>query len=272
MAQKSSYKVQTFPSSRQGTFDAGYIGLRKHHIKALIELDVTRARELIRAYRRQRKEELSLTAWILSCIAMALSEHKTVHAMRCGKHRLVVFDDVDISIVVEKEVLGEKVPLPVVIRQVDKKSLREIHTEIKSAKMQEVQGEKNYVLGENRVSWGMKLYLALPQFVRLLIWRWILKNPPLMNQLAGTVVVTSIGMMGIVRGWVIPVSLHPICFALGSIVKKPGVFEGQVAIREYLHMTVLIDHDVVDGAPAARFVSRLTELIEGGFGLQSDRE
>jgi len=35
-------------------------------------------------------------------------------------------------------------------------------------------------------------------------------------------------------------------------------------------MTVLIDHDVVDGAPAARFVSRLAELVENGYGLTEE--
>jgi pyruvate/2-oxoglutarate dehydrogenase complex dihydrolipoamide acyltransferase (E2) component len=66
---------------------------------------------------------------------------------------------------------------------------------------------------------------------------------------------------------IIPVSFHPICFALGSIVKKPEVFKNEIQIREFHQMTILIDHDVIDGAPATRFVARLTELIEGGFGL-----
>jgi hypothetical protein len=34
-----------------------------------------------------------------------------------------------------------------------------------------------------------------------------------------------------------------------------------------LSLTVVFDHDVVDGAPAARFVKRLVELIESGYGL-----
>jgi pyruvate/2-oxoglutarate dehydrogenase complex dihydrolipoamide acyltransferase (E2) component len=38
-------------------------------------------------------------------------------------------------------------------------------------------------------------------------------------------------------------------------------------IREYLSMTVLFDHDVVDGAPVARFVQRLKELLETCYGL-----
>lgn len=83
----------------------------------------------------------------------------------------------------------------------------------------------------------------------------------------GTVVITSVGMMGKINGWVIPVSVHPLCFAIGSIVKKPGVIEDRIEIREYLYMTALVDHDVIDGAPAVRALSKLTKLIESGYGL-----
>jgi hypothetical protein len=33
---------------------------------------------------------------------------------------------------------------------------------------------------------------------------------------------------------------------------------------------VTYDHDVIDGAPAARFTRRLVELIESGYGLGED--
>jgi pyruvate/2-oxoglutarate dehydrogenase complex dihydrolipoamide acyltransferase (E2) component len=42
---------------------------------------------------------------------------------------------------------------------------------------------------------------------------------------------------------------------------------GRIAIREYLSMTISFDHDIIDGAPAARFTQRLKELIESGDGL-----
>jgi hypothetical protein len=32
-------------------------------------------------------------------------------------------------------------------------------------------------------------------------------------------------------------------------------------------MTMSFDHDIIDGAPAARLAMRLKELIESGFGL-----
>ena len=34
-----------------------------------------------------------------------------------------------------------------------------------------------------------------------------------------------------------------------------------------LRLTISVDQDVVDGAPAARFTGRLKELIESGYGL-----
>jgi pyruvate/2-oxoglutarate dehydrogenase complex dihydrolipoamide acyltransferase (E2) component len=38
-------------------------------------------------------------------------------------------------------------------------------------------------------------------------------------------------------------------------------------MREYLNVTISFDHDIVDGAPAARFTQRLKELIEAADDL-----
>ena len=48
---------------------------------------------------------------------------------------------------------------------------------------------------------------------------------------------------------------------------SPGLAEGQIEPREYLSLTVSFDHDIVDGAPAARFTERFKDLIEKGYGL-----
>jgi pyruvate/2-oxoglutarate dehydrogenase complex dihydrolipoamide acyltransferase (E2) component len=45
------------------------------------------------------------------------------------------------------------------------------------------------------------------------------------------------------------------------------VKDNRIEIREYLYMTVSVDHDVIDGAPAVRSLSRLTKLVEKGYGL-----
>ena len=80
----------------------------------------------------------------------------------------------------------------------------------------------------------------------------------------GNVAITSVGMMGKINGWFIHKSVHPISFGVGSILKKPIVFENEVRIREILNMTILVDHDVIDGAPMVRFLDDLTNYIETG--------
>ena len=99
-------------------------------------------------------------------------------------------------------------------------------------------------------------------------WRKVRKDPFFVKKYLGTVGVTSIGMFGRGRSiWAIPTSTQPLFFALGGIAKKPGVIGERIEIREYLSITIMFDHDVVDGAPAARFTERFTELVETGFGL-----
>ena len=100
-----------------------------------------------------------------------------------------------------------------------------------------------------------------------MVWRFILSRPRLAYEKMGNAVFTSVGMMGRVNGWFTQTSVHPISFGVGSIIRKPIVVGEDIKVREVLHMTLLIDHDAVDGAPMARFVKELSESIESGAGL-----
>jgi len=54
---------------------------------------------------------------------------------------------------------------------------------------------------------------------------------------------------------------------VGGIGEKPGVVDRHIVMRDYLSLTISLDHDMIDGAPAARFTERLKDLIESGYGL-----
>ena len=54
---------------------------------------------------------------------------------------------------------------------------------------------------------------------------------------------------------------------MGTLNEQPSVYKGEIQKRESLYLTVLIDHDVIDGAPAARFVDDLVKKMEKGYGL-----
>lgn len=62
------------------------------------------------------------------------------------------------------------------------------------------------------------------------------------------------------------VSKHPVAFGIGSVVKKPIVYQNAIQIRQILNMTVLLDHDLLDGAPMVRFIKCLKKEITNNFG------
>ncbi len=74
-------------------------------------------------------------------------------------------------------------------------------------------------------------------------------------------------MFGKGSGWGITTAAHTLDITIGGIGEKPVFIDGNLETREYLHMTISMDHDIIDGAPATRFASRLKELIESGYGL-----
>jgi hypothetical protein len=71
-------------------------------------------------------------------------------------------------------------------------------------------------------------------------------------------------------GWGIAPTIHPLDLIVGSTAWKPSVVEVRIEPRETLNLTLVFDHNVIDGAPAAQFARRLVELIESGYGLGED--
>jgi pyruvate/2-oxoglutarate dehydrogenase complex dihydrolipoamide acyltransferase (E2) component len=267
MKKKENFVIKQFPSSRIFTNDIGKLGLRKHHIKALIEIDVTDSRKKIKLKRNESGNRISFTSWILKCIGKAIDEHKQVHALQYKRNKVMIFNEIDLTLVVEKKVDNDLVPIPLLLRNINNMNQTDIYYQIENAKKEVINSEKKYVLEKDRKKEPIKLFLILPQFLRLIIWKILLSNPKYVKKMMGTVIVTSLGMIGKVNGWIIPYSIHPLCFALGSIIKKTGVIKDKIEIREFIEITILIDHDVVDGAPAARFVSKLKDYIENGYDL-----
>ena len=253
-----SYQTIPFPKIRRLMVDGGRLARQKHVIHGLVEIDVTRARQAIRNHKSQTGETLSFTAFIMACLGRAVDMNKRMQAYRNWRDQLVIFDDVDVNTMFEVEVDGHKIIRPHIIRAVNKKSLRDIHEEIRAFQAgHEGSRESNFI------GW----FVLLPGFIRRLFLGALFKNPRWLKEMNGTVSLTAVGMFGTGGGWGIPVTNHTLQITLGGIAEKPGVVEGRIEVREYLSVTVSFDHDIVDGAPAARFIQRLKELIESAHGL-----
>jgi pyruvate/2-oxoglutarate dehydrogenase complex dihydrolipoamide acyltransferase (E2) component len=235
------------------------LAARKHCIHGLVEVDITEPRERLHLLKEMTGEKLSFTGFIVHCCARAVDEDKHLHAYRDWRNRLVMFDEVDVSLPVERNQQGRPVVLQTVIRAANHKTVQEIHREIRELQEKE--------LGDTQWGRWLRWYVKVPSVVRGLFYRVAARIPTVLKRFNGTVLVTSVGMFGTIAGWGIPLPGHTLCITIGGIESKPVLTNGELQNREHLRLTVTFDHDIVDGGPAARFTQRLASLIQAGAGL-----
>jgi pyruvate/2-oxoglutarate dehydrogenase complex dihydrolipoamide acyltransferase (E2) component len=259
------YHVVDFTPERRVM--AGFLDLAsaRHRMYALLEVDVTIARQFIEAYKAQTGEGLSFTGHLAFCLARAVDENKAVQAYRKGRNQLVMFDDVDVGIMIEQRIGEKRVLTGHVIRKANRKTYQEIHEEIRA-----VQSKRAPVSAE-KASWfrsAMLLPWPLSRMFNALARMVMRRDPTMLTSMAGTVGISSVGMFGKGHsGWGISSGTHVLDLTVGSMAWKPAVVDGRIEPRQILNLTVVFDHEVIDGAPAARFTRRLVELIESGCGL-----
>lgn len=257
------YEVIPFPLSRTVIVDAQRMAHRQHTIHGLLEVDVTKARELMRAHEVRTGEKLSFTAFILACLGHAVGMDRMLHAYRDWRNRLILFDEVDVTTMIEIELEGRKFPLAHILRAVNKRSLRDLHDEIRAVQANAQHSES---MSATRRRF-FHLFLRLPAFARDAGYWFFRRSPHTLKKNIGTVILTAVGMFGEGGGWGLTPTIHTLGVTVGGIACKPGIVDGRIEPREYLNLTLSFDHDIVDGAPAARFAQRFKELLESGYGL-----
>ena len=256
-----------YPSVRTFTADTGRISRDKHYVRALLEVDVSDALQKLRQMRAPGKK-VSLQAWFIKVLADAVALHPPINGVHKGRDTVLAARSVNVSTVVEKTVDGTSVPLPLVLRGANTKTVLQLSDEIQAAVTQTVDDESDYVLGKGEDTLLLRLAVMMPQWLRLFIMRsFILNNPKRVQEMMGTVMVTSLGTVGRLSGWIIPASMHPLSIGIGSLNKKPAVYKGEITKRDILHVTIAFDHDVIDGMPALKFVDALVAGLEAGEGL-----
>ena len=182
MAEHQGYQTIPLSPARRMQVDGVRMAAIPGAIHGLIEVDVTRARQIIREHQARTGERLSFTAFAIACLARAVAENPRVYAA-------------------------------------------------------------------------------------------VARSPHLRKKALCTVAMSSVGMFGgpgsgSVGGWGIPISHHTLAITLGGIGCRQVLVDGAPQDREFLCVTVSLDHAIVDGAPAARFAARFRELLESAQGLE----
>ena len=239
------------------TRDILAIGASRHTILGLVELDVSEAR------RRAEALGLSLTAFLVHCFATALAAEPRLNSVLSGR-RLHCFRTVNVGTMIERSVGDRKVVAGIVVIDAASKSVVEIHDQIRDAQRRPV--------GELERESGTSFYVHLPGFVRRALLRYMLGRPTTAHRMGLISGVTAVGMFGAGLGWGVPITPCTVAMTVGGIGKRPVIVDGRIAEHDFISITLGFNHDIVDGAPAARFAASLRHLVETADGLEAPAE
>lgn len=259
-----NYHLTDFPTNRQVLSDIYDEFLKKHYSLGYIEVNVSKGKELINKFSEKTGEKISFTSWIVKCISDAVLQFPQFNSYRKGRRKLVTFEDIDIIVMIERQLPNKVIPVPYSIRKTTKKDLLVISREIRAAQTMIVT-EENQLLDQGIYT---RLYPFIPTFIRQQLIRRIIRNPFSIKKQGGLIVVTSVGMFTNTRGWVGGFGgITTLNFAIGGITQKLVKSGDSIKEEQYLQITISLDHDIVDGGPAARFSAYLVDLIENASGL-----
>jgi len=175
---------------------------------------------------KDKRKELMPTAtwndWVLRATVSALLEHKDMNAVWVDENIRKVFRNVNLGIAVDTE-KGLLVP---VIQEADKLSFEALNQKVKA------QQEKAL---NNR-----------------------LKNEDITN---GTFTVTNLGGLGI--QFFTPILNPPQVgiLGVGRLRSYADVVDGDLKQKWQLPLSITFDHRAIDGAPAARFLQTIEDLL-----------
>ncbi|MBM3235268.1 2-oxo acid dehydrogenase subunit E2 [Candidatus Poribacteria bacterium] len=164
---------------------------------------------------------VSFTDLLVKIVALALRKHPMLNST-LSEDGIHLLEQINIGVAIA---LDEGLIVPVV-RDADKKGLSEISKEMEEM----VQKARNKSL--------------TPEAVH-----------------GGTFTLTNLGMFGV--DTFTPIINPPQCAILGvgRLVQKPVVINNEIVIRSMMGLSLSFDHRIVDGAPAAKFLQTIAQLI-----------
>ena len=253
--------VRPFPSSRRLVTAAVRAGRRIVPMHGLFDVDISTARRLL----AEDDPPLSLTAFVVASLGRAVAAHPQVHAYRDWRGRLVEHRHVDVQTLIEVPTSQGPFGLVHVVRDADVRSVAEISAELRAVKTAPVTTTTGRLLNTVAPAAGRipglyrAMYAAMSRSRRV-------------HLATGTVQVTAVGMFADGGGFAIaPPTLASLAVVVGGVSKRPRAIGDRIEVRDILDLTLTIDHNVVDGAPATRFAADLRQLMHTAAVLTRER-
>lgn len=256
----TGYKSVPLTFNRKAVIASATVTKEKNTFHSITEVDISIPRRLISEHYQKTGTKLSFTAYIVTCLAHVIKDHPFLNSFIKG-NKQIILDNVTVSVLIEREIKGEKVPEPVAINNAQTKTYLQINNEIRTA--QAVQGQQ---LGNlSKMTW----IKFIPGFLLRTFIRIADKNIK-MGIRYGKVAVTAVGMFNKTSVWFIPHGSATVLITVGGINSKLVKEDDKIVEKEHLCLTASFNHDIVDGAPASRFMNQFIETVKSGKLLTLD--
>lgn len=197
------------------------------HFYLTIDINMDKAVEMRQRVNEVAPTKISFNDFVVKACAVALRQHPAVNSSWLND-KIRYNKDINVGVAVAVED-GLLVP---VIRYTDIKTLSQINTEVKTL----AEKAKNKKLQPEEMQ-------------------------------GNTFTISNLGMFGIEEFTAIINPPDSCILAVGAIIEKPVVKNGEIKIANMMKVTLSCDHRTVDGATGAKFLQTLQQILEDPIRL-----
>jgi pyruvate dehydrogenase E2 component (dihydrolipoamide acetyltransferase) len=197
------------------------------HFYVTVEVDMDPAMTFRDQFNNSKELKLSFTDIVIKATSDALMKHPQVNATYLGD-KMRQYHSIHIGVAVAME---EGLVTPIV-RNCERKHLDQINAELRD-----------------------------------LVDRARTRKLKPDEYLGATFTISNLGMFGVDEFAAIVNPPEGAILAVGGIVEKPVVKNGQIVVGHIMKLTLSSDHRIIDGAVAARFMQDLKKILENPASL-----
>jgi hypothetical protein len=262
-AKQEKFSLSWTPRTRWNVLDLiEILGCSSIPTPLFFNIDLSWAEE-IRSKFKDMGYRVTITSILLKAIGLAQRDHPATRTARTPWGQILQLNDIAAGFTVEKFIDNQPSVFFGLIKDPDTKSLIEISAEVNEYAANEATQLPQLNIEER--------FSHLPWLARRVIILLGLVFPGVrLRYLGATFGFSSLGKLDVQV--VIPPCVAAVTFGIGAVEDRVVVHEGEIVIRPMATIVLNFDHRLIDGAPAARFMLDIKELLEGGLAPIIEKE
>ncbi|MBK7748772.1 MAG: 2-oxo acid dehydrogenase subunit E2 [Candidatus Obscuribacter sp.] len=212
--------------------------------------------EEVRQKLKSYGQKVTITAFLLKAIGIAQRAHPESRTALLPWGRTVTFNNIVAGFTVERVIGKHPAVFFGAIANPDTKTVEEIANELRNyaeAKIETVP----------RLDEQHKFNKTPGWFRQFVLWAGMHFPKVRLKFMPATFGLSSLGKFGMTG--LIPPCVTTSTIGVGEVEERAVVRDGRIEIRPMVTIILNFDHRLMDGAPAARFMSDVKKLLEGGM-------